>query len=188
MSRFKIKEEKKNIDFSDKSNKTDRFEDCEFINCVFDDLSNIDFMNCNFKNCNLSNLKTNNSRLQTVSFFDCKLLGLNFSGAVDFALELHFERCILDYASFDKKKLNKSSFKSCKIHNANFTQADLSKSIFSMCDFHESLFANTNLSTVDFTSCVNFLIDPEQNNIKKTIFTQAQLGGLLYRYDIIIEP
>ena len=140
-----------------------------------------------FRNCNISNLNTANSRLQNASFFDCKLLGLNFSKAIDFALELHFENCILDYASLDSKKLNKSSFKNCKIHNANFTQADLSKSTFLNCDLHESLIANTNLATVDFTTCKNFLIDPEFNNIKKAKFLLHDLPGLLYRHDIIIE-
>ncbi|MDO9000856.1 MAG: pentapeptide repeat-containing protein [Bacteroidota bacterium] len=181
------KEIVKEIDFSADIVHREDFENCEFINCVFTDLSNLNFRDCDFTNCNLSNLKTLNSRMQNVSFFDCKLLGLNFSGAIDFAFELHFENCILDYASFDKKKLNKSSFKNCKIHSANFTQADLSKCTITNCDFYESLFANTNLSTVDFTTNKNFLIDPEINTIKKTKFLAQDLANLLYRYDIIIE-
>ena len=184
---IKNKEQLKEIDFSTQKNLREDFNNCEFVNCIFSDLSNVNFIDCDFKNSNLSNLKTTNSRFQNVSFFDCKLLGLNFSGAIDFAFELHFENCILDYASFDKKKLNKSSFKNCKIHSANFTQADLSKSSFINCDLNESLFANTNLSTIDFTTSKNFLIDPELNNIKKAKFLAQDLPNLLYRHDILIE-
>lgn len=184
---IRAKEQIRDINFSQQNNNRQDFNNCEFINCVFSDLSDLNLIDCNFRNCNLSNLKTANSRLQNVSFFDCKLLGLNFSGAIDFALELHFENCLLDYASFDSKKLNKSSFKNCKIHNANFTQADLSKSSFKNCDLFESLFANTNLNTVDFTTSKNFLIDPEMNSLKKAKFLLHDLPGLLYRHDIIIE-
>lgn len=188
MSRqIRNKEQIRDVNFSLQINQQQDFNNREFINCVFSELSDLNFIDCNFRNCNLSNLNTANSRLQNVSFFDCKLLGLNFSKAIDFALELHFENCILDYASFDSKKLNKSSFKNCKIHTANFTQADLSKSTFLNCDLHESLFANTNLATVDFTTCKTFLIDPELNNIKKAKFLLHDLPGLLYRHDIIIE-
>jgi len=187
MAKQKVKEQLKNIDFSSQKEERDRFDNCEFINCIFSNLSNISFSDCDFRNCDLSNLKTMNSRLQNVSFFDCKLLGLNFSGAIDFALELHFEGCILDYASFDRKKINKSSFKDCRIHNANFTQADLSKSTFTNCDLFESLFDSTNLSTVDLTSSRNFMIDPEMNTIKKAKFLREDLANLLYRHDIIIE-
>ncbi|MBA2610495.1 MAG: pentapeptide repeat-containing protein [Bacteroidetes bacterium] len=187
MSKLKNKEQLKNIDLSSQKNARERFDNCEFSKCIFTDLSNLSFLDCDFRDCDLSNLKATNSRLQNVSFYDCKLLGLNFSGAIDFALELHFENCILDYASFDRKKINKSSFKNCKIHNANFTQADLSKSTFINCDLFESLFDNTNMSTVDFTSSRNFLIDPEVNNIKKAKFLQQDLANLLYRHHIIIE-
>jgi fluoroquinolone resistance protein len=181
------KEQIRDVNFSLQNNQQHDFNNCEFINCVFSELSDLNFIECNFRNCNLSNFNTANSRLQNVSFFDCKLLGLNFSKAIDFALELHFENCILDYASFDKMKLNKSSFKNSKIHSANFTQADLSKSSFTNCDLFESLFANTNISTVDFTTSKNFLIDPELNNIKKAKFLAQDLPNLLYRHDIIIE-
>ena len=184
---FRNKEVLRGVNLSPQNNQQQDFNNYEFINCQFSDLSDLNFIDCNFRNCNLSNLNTANSRLQNVSFFDCKLLGLNFSKTIDFALELHFENCLLDYASFDSKKLNKSSFKNCKINNANFTQADLSKSTITNCDLHETLFANTNLATIDFTTCKNFLIDPELNNIKKAKFLLHDLPNLLYRHDIIIE-
>ena len=185
MNKLKNKEQYRNIDFSQK--KEERFDSCEFINCQFADLSHISFIDCDFRSCNLSNFKTVNTRLQNVSFFDCKLLGLNFSGTIDFALELHFENCILDYASFDRKKLNKSSFKNCRLHSTNFGNADLSKSTITTCDFMDASFSKTNLSTIDFTTNFNFLIDPELNTIKKTKFLTQQLPALLYRHDIVVE-
>ena len=163
------------------------YEKCEFVNCSFSDLSNLNFISCTFKNCNLSNCKLSNTKLQGVEFLECKLLGLNFFQAKDFAFEVYFEKCLLDYASFDSKKLNKSEFKSCKMHEVNFTKADLSKSHFFNCDLYEAVFAQTNLSTVDFTSSSNFAIDPEINNIKRAKILSQDLFRLLTRHDIIIE-
>lgn len=163
------------------------YEKCEFVNCTLTDISNLNFINCTFKNCNLSNCKVNNAKLQGVEFVDCKLLGLNFFQAKDFAFEVYFEKCLLDYASFDSKKLNKSEFSHCKMHEVNFTNADLSKSLFNDCDLYETVFAKTNLSGLDFTSSSNFAIDPEINNIKKAKFLSQDLFRLLTRHDIIIE-
>ena len=168
--------------------KTDRveYENCEFSNCVFADLKGIDFEDCVFKNCNLSNAVFRNCKLQDVTFTDCKLIGANFSQSKDFGFCLLFENCSLDYASFDKKRMNKSVFKNCKMRSVNFTQADLSKAALINCDLYETLFANTNLWGMDFTTCKNFLIDPELNNIKKAKFLAQDLAGLLYRHDIVI--
>jgi len=175
-----------NLDVTaDRADRAD-FEHVEFVNCIFGDLSKLNFTNCYFKNCNLSNAKTIGSRLQNCLFKDSKLLGTNFSGARDLSFEVHFENCNLDYSSFDKKKMNKSSFKNCKIHHSNFTQCDLSKSTLSNCDLFETLFSGTNLSGLDFTENRNFMIDPETNALKGTKFLTSQLAGLLYRYPIII--
>ena len=94
---------------------------------------------------------------------------------------------MLDYASFDSKKMNKSEFKSCKMHEVNFTNSDLSKSTFADCDLYEAVFAKTNLSSIDFTSSANFAIDPEINNVKRAKFLSQDLFRLLTRHDIIIE-
>ena len=177
----------RDVDFSfQKMNRTD-FEECEFVNCVFTDLSRLSFIDCHFKNCNLSNSKTVDTALKSCKFSGCKLLGMNFSASKDFIFEVHFEDCLMDYVSFDRKKLNKSSFTRCKLHGANFTEADLSKSTLVNCDLYDALFSGTNLSSVDLTSAINFIIDPELNNIKKAKFTLQGLPGLLQRHHILLD-
>lgn len=128
-----------------------------------------------------------NVKLQEVTFTDCKLLGVNFYQSKDFAFAVTCEKCILDYASFDSKKLNKSVFKNCKMHEVNFTKADLSKTLFFDCDLYEAIFAQTNLNGVDLTHIQNFSIDPEINSLKKAKFLSQDLVRLLYKYDLIIE-
>lgn len=187
MKNQKTKEKISQADFTSTRMDRDEYEGVEFSNCIFPPVISVNLLDCVFVNCNLSNIRFNNGFLQTVTFRDSKLMGVNFSGARDFGLELHFEGCILDYASFDKKKLNKSSFRNCKVHGANFTQSDLSKSLISGCDFYDSVFAGTNLSGADLSTSRNFVIDPELNNIKKAKFNLNSLPGLLQKHQIVVE-
>lgn len=184
---FKPAETISNLNALPKNTEREDYENCEFSGCTFSDISNLNFINCSFKNCNLSNCKMNNVKLQEVSFSDCKLLGVNFYQAKDFAFALTCDKCIMDYASFDSKKLNKSAFKNCKMHEVNFTKTDLTKTTFSDCDLYEAIFAQTNLSGVDLTTIQNFSIDPEINNLKKAKFLSQDLERLLYKYELIIE-
>lgn len=175
-------------DFPNQKLEKDEFENTEFLNCTFSDISKISFVNCLFNNCNLSNCKTSACKLQNVIFVNCKLLGVNFFQVKDFAFETHFENCLLDYASFDSKKMNQSSFKNCKMHEVNFTKSDLTKTTFNDCDLFEAVFSETNMTGLDLTKIHNFYIDPEINKIKGAKFRFQDLERLLYKYQIQIEP
>jgi uncharacterized protein YjbI with pentapeptide repeats len=177
----------KNTDFTDQSMDQDNCEQIEFVNCHFSNLSGISFIDCVFRDCNFSNATVANSRFSDVAFINCKLTGINFSESKDFAFSILAENCILDYAIFERKKLNKSTFSNCKIHGADFTQADLSKCKFHNCDFWDAVFANTNVGGVDFTTSKNFTIDPTSNNVRKAKFLSSDLAGLLTKFDIIVK-
>lgn len=163
------------------------YESTEFRSCTFNDITGIAFTDCLFSSCNMSNAQVAKAKAQDLTFRDCKLIGINFYQMLDFGFSLHFENCLLDYASFDKKKMNKSTFKNCKLHGANFSKADLSKAIMKDCDLADAIFDGTNLSGMDFTTNRNFSIDPQQNLIRKARFAAHGLAGLLTKYEIIIE-
>lgn len=163
------------------------YESTEFRSCTFNDINGIAFTDCLFSSCNMSNAQVAKAKAQDLTFRDCKLIGINFYQMLDFGFSLHFENCLLDYASFDKKKMNKSTFKNCKLHGANFSKADLSKAIMKDCDLADAIFDGTNLSGMDFTTNRNFSIDPQQNLIRKARFAAHGLAGLLTKYEIIIE-
>lgn len=174
------------IDFSTEKPERD-YDNTEFRSCTFNDISGINFTTCLFNACNLSNASVAKTKAQDVTFKDCKLIGINFYQVLDFGLSLQFENCMPDYASFDNKKLNKSSFKNCRLYGANFTKADLSKVTMENCDLSDAIFSGTNLSGMDFTSNRNFSLDPQLNLVKKAKFASASLAGLLTKFDIIIE-
>ena len=177
------------VDFSGQSFYEIEFINCKFINCNFAyaDINNSDFIDCTFDNCNLSVVKVKNAGFKNAYFLKSKITGVDFSVCNNFLFDFQFQDCIIDYCSFYGKKLKKTHFKACSIKESDFSEADLSESWFDNCDLLNSIFRQTKLMKTNFSTAVNYMIDPEQNNIKKAKFSQEGLNGLLAKYDIIIE-
>ena len=165
------------------------YENCRFINCNFAniDLSHTRFVECEFTGCNLSMTKLTGATLNTVTFKESKIIGINFENCNEFLFSVSFDNCTMNFSSFYKRVMKKTSFKDCMLHEVDFTDTDLSGSSFSKCDFHKSKFENTNLEKADLRSSFNFALDPEINKIRKAKFSGETLQGLLTKYDLTIQ-
>jgi fluoroquinolone resistance protein len=173
-------------------NKTIRgreFEDCVFRSCDFSngDFSHNRFTDCEFVGCNFAMLKLLGTTLNNVTFRECKLTGINFSECEEFLFTVRFENCLMDYTSFLKRKMPKTTFADCSLKNVVFEQANLTKAKFDNTDLAGAVFERTNLSEANLVTAYNYTIDPELNTIKKARFSQNGLAGLLARYDIRVE-
>src|ERR1700712_5734386 len=95
------------IDYVGKTTGGREFNKCVFKKCDFTDSSFLKnkFLDCTFDNCNLSMMKFGGSTLSNTVFKNCKILGVNFSECQDFLFSVMFDGCILDYASFQRKKM-----------------------------------------------------------------------------------
>ncbi len=175
--------------YTGKEVRNKEFEQCTFKDCDLSDslFLNNRFTECVFTGCNLSMTKLAGSSLRDVTFKQCKLLGVNFSECEDFLFSVHFENCILDYASFMKKKMTKTKFIHTSLKQVAFTGANLSGSLFDHTDLADSIFNGTDLKEADFRTAYNYAIDPELNSIKKAKFSLHGVVGLLTKYGIRIE-
>jgi fluoroquinolone resistance protein len=178
-----------NIDFTVKLLPKGEYESCSFINCNLSsvDVSHYTFIDTNFVGCNLSLLKLNNTILRDISFKGCKMIGLQFCDANSFGLSMDFDNCILTNSSFYKLKLKKRNFINSKINEVDFSEADLAESIFAHSDLSGAVFSFTNLERADFRDALNYSIDPEKNKVKKSKHSLIGVGGLLDKYQIVIE-
>ena len=165
------------------------YEYCTFSDCDFTEttLQSCTFVNCRFVNCNFSMTKFSQSMLNDVEFDSSKILGVDFSLCNDFIFEVRFNDCILDYSSFEKRKMSKTTFRKTSLKGVDFANADLKQSRFIDCDMNETIFYNTNLQESDLSSAFNYTINPDENYIKKAKFSKDGLQGLLQKYNIIIE-
>ena len=71
--------------------------------------------------------------------------------------------------------------------DVDFTETDLTKSHFSNTDLTDAIFYRTMLKEANLFTALNYIIDPELNNIRKAKFSMHGLSGLLSKYDIVIE-
>jgi len=168
------------------TDKKSTFENCWFVNCDFSyaDLSKQVFTDCEFEGCNLSLVKLIETGLQDVRFKNCKLSGADFSKSHDFLFAVNFENCILDNAIFYKKKNKSAKFLDCSMVETDFTEADLTDTTFGNCNLNRAFFDRTVLKNADLSSSYNFIIDPDNNDIKKAKFSVQGLPGLLVKYGI----
>lgn len=178
-----------NIDFSLESLPDKDFEDCTFSFCNFANLnlSSIKFSNCEFRDCNISLCNINGTAFRQIEFTNCKMLGLHLENANPMGLQMNFNQCNLTHASFFQVILKKALFRGCKLSEVDFTEGDFSKGIFQDCDFSGALFYNTNLEQADFRTSIHYSIHPANNKIKKAMFSQSEIRGLLDQYGIVIE-
>jgi uncharacterized protein YjbI with pentapeptide repeats len=165
------------------------YENCTFEACNFGGafLDGLIFIDCTFIDCNLALAGVSNTGLQNIRFKSCKLSGVNFAKARDFLFEVHFEGCNLDNAVFYQKKNKKAWFNDCSMIETDLTAADLTEAKFNNCNLHRAFFSNTILKGADFRTSYNFTIDPDDNQIKKAMFSVHGLPGLLAKYDIKIQ-
>jgi fluoroquinolone resistance protein len=157
---------------------------CDFSNSVF---AGTMFVDCVFDNCNLSMAKLTSCIVNNAVFKNCKVLGVNFGDCADFPFDVRFEGCTLDYCSFARKKMPKTSFLDTSMKNVDFTETDLTKSVFSRTNLMNAVFHRTVLREANLTTAVNYIIDPEANNVRKAIFSLQGVAGLLNKYDIVVE-
>ncbi len=165
------------------------FENCSFTDCDFSKavLTSAKFIDCTFMNCNLTMVKLNDCHLTNVTFRNSKLLGVSFVECNDFLFTVSFDGCVLDYCSFARKKMMRTSFANSSMKGVDFSSSDLTGSKFSATDLTNTVFKKTILKQADLSTATNFDIDPEMNNIKKARFSLYGLTGLLGKYDIEIE-
>ena len=174
--------------YQDRKINNREFDGCTFLNCDFSnsDFSYNVFIDCVFIDCNMGNMQLAASSLKTVTFTNCKLLGIEFGKCEDFLFNVSFDNCILDYASFANKKMAKTKFLNNSMRDVIFTGTNLSEAVFDNSNLEGAVFTDSILKKAVFTTAHNYKIDPEANDIRLARFSNEGLSGLLYKYDIKI--
>lgn len=165
------------------------YESCTFKSIDFtnQNLKSFVFIDCVFTGCNLDLVEVEKTAFKQVRFIDCKLLGVRFDLCEPFLFEVLFEDCYLNLASFYKMKIRKAVFKNCSLVETDFTEAQLLEADFTNSNLDRAIFQQTNLEKANFYTAKNYSFDPNNNQIKKAIFSNQGVLGLLQKYHIIIR-
>lgn len=166
--------------------KMGEYENCVFQNCNFLEvnLSNTEFVECKFIDCDLSMVAVNKTAFKEVHFENCKMLGIQFLNVHPFLLDFSFNHCVLNDSGFTNLNLKGIQFHSCTMKSVDFGGANISEGRLLDCDLQGALFERTNLEKADFSSAMNFQLDPDENQIKGTKFSNENVAGLLVKYGV----
>jgi uncharacterized protein YjbI with pentapeptide repeats len=140
-----------------------------------------------FLGSNLSLVKVKGTGFKDVRFTDCKITGVDFTPCNNFLFSVKFESCVLDFSTFQQKKMKKTVFSNCSMKETHFSGNDLAESVFDNCDFTGALLQDNNLEKADFRTAQHFIIDPTSNKLKKAKFSVGGLPGLLVGFGIEVD-
>ena len=166
------------------------FEDCSFNSCNFTEVQfrNCKFIDCRFNKCNLSLVKVDHTKFSDVSFYESKLLGVDWTKAYWRGINLHaslsFAECVLNTSSFYGLNLPAMKIENCTVNDVDFREAKLEDGVFVGSDFMGSSFRNTNLTSTDFENSENYNIDILNNTVSKAKFSRYSALSLLEGLDI----
>jgi len=112
---------------------------------------------------------------------------LRFDKCNKYFFEIELDHCILNLSSFYQRDLKNVKMNDCSLLEVDFTETNLKGFQFLNCDLNGAVFQQSNLQNADFRTASNYTIDPEKNTIQKAKFSQSGIGGLLKKYQIVIE-
>lgn len=168
---------------------TAEFEGCRFVNCRFLEagLGNCRFIDCRFEHCDLSLAVVTGARFRTVTFHECKAVGVNWahsSGLVG----VRFEGCKLDNASLAGLDLRHACFKGSSMAGVDFQQTRLDQADLSGTRLQGAIFLGTSLVKADLRGAEGYCFDPRENKLKGTLVSAPEALALLEVLGLKISP
>ena len=171
-------------DLSLKNYDSTHFKDSSFTSC---DWKYKTFESCFFESCNLSLVELDFTKIQDVSFKNCKIVGAKFCSIHKFSHDFLFKGCLLIECNFSDLSLIKTSFIDCDLKECYFDKSILREADFTGSSLRGTLFSNSDLRKANFDEAKDYVIDPTINKISKAIFSFPHAIGLLQGLDVKIK-
>lgn len=160
------------------------FYDCRFEGCELNgaSLKRTRFVACTFSHCDLSLADLTDAELSDARFEHTALVGVNFSPLARpsmLPLELHFDTCVLNHATFRELDLSGSRFESCLLREAEFRSVKLVGSSLCGSDLQDTAFQDCDLSGADLRGAHHYALSVTQNRVGGLKASFPEALGLL---------
>ena len=150
----------------------------EFRNCRFERvrlpgalLAGVTLEDCVFQRCDLTLAKIAGAAFRDVRFEHSKLMGVDWTDVRGLVFSVSFEECVLDLGTFSQRKMDGTSFRECQARETTFMGVDLSRADFSGTDLSGARFEDCILERADLSKARNYVIRPEKNRLRETLFS-----------------
>lgn len=166
--------------YTDKKLYSIYFDNCTFTQCDFSKslFQDCKFTECKFINCDLSLAVLKNCVFNDVTFESSKLLGISWSDCVE-PFNVVFDACNISQNSFHLLDLRQMKFLNSLIKDTGFEECNLERALFDECNLEQTVFIKNNLQKANFETSKNYLIDPQQNDIRKAQFSLPEVLSFL---------
>jgi uncharacterized protein YjbI with pentapeptide repeats len=158
--------------FSDLAIEGADLEGKDFVRCTFRKLQlhgsrwrQARLEDCIFEGCDLMRMQPQKLALRGVTFISCRLTGIDWTDIAPNP-SVTFEECNLQYSSFVKVNLARTTFRRCRAIEVNFIDARLQEADFAQSDLSGATFEGCDLQKADFATSVGFFADPGKNRVK----------------------
>lgn len=131
-----------------------------------------EFEDAVFDCCDFSNVDLHDAVLWRAVFRNCRMTGVNFSGAS--LKDIRMENCVLPYANFHFGRMERAAFCECNCENADFAEAVLKAAEFSRSNLRRVQMSGTPLAGIDFTSCEIDGLGARPEDLRGCVFTAEQ--------------
>lgn len=160
------------------------FYDCRFERCLLNEasLKRSRFVDCVFSRCDLGMADLTDAELSGVRFEQTALVGVNGSVVARTSLaplELRFDACTLNYATFRDLDLSGSMFEDCLAREVMFSGVKLVGASLRGTDFQGAVFRDCNLSSADLRGARNYQVSVKENRVKGLKVSFPEALGLL---------
>ncbi len=177
-----------NLNIRNEILKSKEFDNCTFKNCKFNETT---FQFCRltesiFEDCDLSLIRIKDSVFNDVNIVNSKAIGINWSLCGQ-PYSMNFTNSNISMSSFSQVDLRHSNIISCIAHEVDFYKTNLEKANFANTDLLNATFGDTNLKNTDLTSAINYMINPNMNNINQTKVALPEAVSFLKFFDLKIQ-
>lgn len=176
------------IDYQDTLVAGREFITCKFIGCTLSKTKFEDcyFEDCEFLDCNLYMLGVKAASFRNVVFKSCNMLAIQWHEASS-PIQISFYSCAISYSTFFKQSLKKCTLVDCVAKEVAFIETDLEEANFENTDLEGTIFQKANLKKANFEGAKNYVINLDNNHVKKAVFSMPDAMALLTNYDITLK-
>lgn len=131
-----------------------------------------EFEDVAFDCCDFSNVDFHDAVLWRAVFQNCRMTGVNFSGAT--FKDIRMEDCVLPYANFHFGRMERAAFCGCNCESADFADAALKSAEFSGSNLRRAQMSGTPLAGIDFTTCEIDGLGARPEDLRGCVLTAEQ--------------
>ncbi|CAG7648571.1 pentapeptide repeat-containing protein [Paenibacillus allorhizosphaerae] len=163
------------------------FDKIVFQNVTFTEtsLTDLELTDIVFERCDLSNVIFHDAIIHRTAFYDCKMIGVDLTGAT--FRNVQFHRCIADYATFRFSNAKQALFQECSLCSADFYNAAFQKVYFSRSNMDRAQMTGVKLEGIDLSDCEFDALGAGLADLQGCVISREQASVFAKQFGLAIK-